>query len=60
MAASVPGRIGTHSSASPTADSVFRGSTQTVRAPASRAFFTNHAEFVPSIISAGFQPHIRM
>ncbi len=59
IATSVPGRIGTHSSARPTAESVFRGSMQTTRAPCSRACFTNQAVFVPSIISAGFQPHIR-
>ncbi len=60
IAASVPGRIGTHSSARLTAERLIRGSTHTVRAPRSRASFTNQSLLVPSRISAGFQPHIRM
>jgi hypothetical protein len=60
IAASVPGRMGTHSSANDTALSVRRGSTQTTRAPFSRARRTKYSEFVPSRISAGFQLHMRM
>ncbi len=60
MAASVPGRMGTHSSASETALRVMRGSTQTTRAPFSRAFWTKYSLLVPSRISAGFQLHMRM
>ena len=59
MAVSVPGRMGTHSSARDTALRVMRGSMQTVRAPRSRASRTKYSVFVPSRISAGFQPHIR-
>jgi hypothetical protein len=60
MAASVPGRMGIHSSARDTALRVIRGSMQTTRAPFSRAFWTKNSVLVPSRISAGFQPHIRM
>ena len=60
MAASVPGRMGTHSSARATALRVIRGSMQTTRAPFSRAFWTKYSLFVPSRISAGFQLHMRM
>jgi len=59
-AASVPGRIGTHSSARAAAERLCRGSMQTTRAPFSRASFTNQSLFVPSRISAGFQPHMRI
>ncbi len=60
MAASVPGRIGIHSSASDAALMLRRGSTQTTRAPFRRASWRKYSVFVPSRISAGFQLHIRM
>jgi hypothetical protein len=56
----VPGRIGTHSSASATALAVIRGSMHTRCAPWSRALRRKNSVFVPSRISLGFQPHIRM
>ena len=59
-AASVPGRIGTHSSAREAAERLCRGSMQTTRAPRCRASLRKKSLFVPSRISAGFQPHIRI
>jgi hypothetical protein len=60
MAASVPGRMGTHSSARAAAVSVWRGSITTIRAPASLALRRKYSEFVPSRISQGFQLQARM
>ena len=60
MAASVPGRMGIHSSARATAVRVWRGSMTTMRAPFSLALRRKYSEFVPSRISQGFQLHIRM
>ena len=60
IATSVPGRIGIHSSASATALGVIRGSMQTMRAPFSRALRRKNSVLVPSRISLGFHPHMRM
>ena len=56
MAASVPGRMGTCSSAIFTLVRVARGSTVTMRTPCSRAQWTYWGELVPKVPSAGLQP----
>ena len=61
MAASVPGRIGIHSSARETALNVMRGSIQTTRAPLSLAFLTKKALFVPYAgVTLPFDPYTQL
>ena len=60
IAVSVPGLTGIHSSANATALGVIRGSMHTTRAPRSRAARRKYSVLVPSRISLGFHPHMRM
>ncbi len=58
MAVSVPGLMGIHWWAKVAVESVWRGSTETILHPASRACARNHVVFVSCTVDAGFQPHM--